>query len=969
MVNNYKRPNFSIILLLLLTTTLFPSCVTQKKKDDVTKFKLAYHNINARFNGYYNANVLIDESIDKLNDSHHDNYNQVLAIFPASDVTDAKSVYGDLDEAIKKSSVVISLHRPSKWVDDSYYTIAKAQFLKRDYESAEETLLYLGGEFSPLAMAKKKAKKAKHKKKKRKKKKRRSSKKKKKKKAKKKKVKKKAKKKLSKKEMRERYLKKKAAEALKTKQAEGNSNGQPGQPSTKKNTSKKKKKYKPVVVEHKSYGRFEHKPAYQRGQILLAQNYAQRKMYDDAAYILRKLEQSPELFSKLKPQLLKVKADLFLKQEKYQEAIPVLEEAVSLIKKRKKKVRLIYILGQLYQKQGQEKEAYKAFAKVVKYKPSYEMAFSAKMNVALNSWLSGNSTADDAIQSLKDLLKDSKNKDYKDQLYFTLAQLYQKQGDTKNTIAALESSLEFNTGNQSQIVESSLMLADLYFAKADFINAKKYYDKTLLSLDKADSRYSRVVALSENLEGIAKNLTIIQFQDSLLQVAGLSKGKQRALAIKLLEEKLLKEAEAKAKEDAKLANARGTLPSPRAGAVKSTFFAYDANKVKKGKKLFLKEWGERELKDNWRRSASQDIAENGVSNTTNDQEEGYSDEDIAQMLEGLPSSPKEKAKARSKIYQAMFVLGSLYRDRLEDNEKSMAVLEDQLQRYPDSTRLQLDAYYYLYLSSRDLSLSAKEKKYYDLIMNDYGNSTYAHVISDPNYLKSLANESNKVNLYYDKTYSMFKANKYSEAAKMLKQVDKMFGQNNPMEAKFSLLSAMLGGAMNGKAAYISGLNQVVAKYQNTDEEKRAKEILRVLGQNVGPVGSVGNASKEKKKIFKVEENRMHFILISLDANEVVVSDVKNALSNFDKKNFKLQKFRISNIYLGSNVKNPIVVVRKFKNKDKAMVYYNAIYADPDVRNVIHGAQIYAVSQGNYRKILRRKTLVGYDEFFKANYKK
>jgi len=203
----------------------------------------------------------------------------------------------------------------------------------------------------------------------------------------------------------------------------------------------------------------------------------------------------------------------------------------------------------------------------------------------------------------------------------------------------------------------------------------------------------------------------------------------------------------------------------------------------------------------------------------------------------------------------------------------------------------------------------------------------------------------------------------------LGQVEKLFGADNPMKAKFSLLSAMVGGAMNGRKAYISGLKDVVANFKNTEEEKRAKEILRVLGENVGgSAGSVGKASKEKKELFKMEKKRMHFMLITLDADKVVVSDVKKAVSNFNKKNFKLQQFRISNIFLGSNVKNPIIVVRKFRNTDKAMTYYEVISTDPEVQGAINGAPIFPVSQGNYRQILRQKSLVGYEDFFEENYK-
>ncbi len=984
MLNNNKRLiGRHIFLLSLVLLSLFSSCVTQKKKGDVSKLKRAYHNMNAHYNGYYNANVLINESIDKLNDVHQDNFNQILDVYTYSEVADAKPVYSDLDEAIKKSSIVITLHRPSKWVDDCYLNIGKSQFLKQDYETAEQTFLYLAEEFSPIAMAKKKARAKKRKKaksKKKHKKKKKSSKKKRKKKKRKKKKKsskkkKSPKKKLSKEEMRKKYLaKKKAKEEAKKKAEKEDSQEDKTNPKDNKKKKPKKKKEEDVKVRKGDYtveapksGPFTHEAAYQEGQIWLARNYIQRELYDDAAYILRRLDQNPTTFSKLKPEIAKAQADLLIKQKKYKEAIPALEFAVKQFKKRKDKVRLYYILGQLYQLNKQEKDAADAFAKVVKYKPNYEMTFSAKMNVALNAWISGSSTAEEAITSLEKLLKDSKNKDYKDQLYFTLAKLYQKQGDEEKTIAALENSLSNNSSNRSQTVESSLMLADLYFNKADFINAKKYFDRALGAMDKADDRYASVTKYSQNLAGIAANLMLIQEQDSLLAVANMPEAQQKKLAIKILEERLLQQAKDKAAQAAKANNAagkrQGTIPG-----LKSTFFAYDPGKVKKGKRAFEKKWGDRPLKDNWRRAASQDVAEMSDVGESKD-EEAYSDADIANILKGLPSSPEAQNSAKSKIYQAMFDLGVLYRDRLEEPQRSVTVLEDMLSRFPDSTRNELDGWYYLYLDHADLSNAAAKQKYYDLIVQKYKTSTYARVLENPNYLNDLKSEENKLGRYFDETYTLYQAENYQGVTKRLQKVEQLFGADNPMQAKFSLLSAMVGGAMNGRKAYITGLKEVVANFKNTEEEKRAKEILRVLGEDVGGgPGSVGKASKEKKSLFKLEEKRMHFMLILLDADKVVVNDVKNAVSDFDKKNFKLQHFRISNIFLGSNVKNPIIVVRKFRDKTKAMTYYNAISTDADVQAVINGAKIFPVSQSNYRQILRQKSLVGYEDFFEENYK-
>lgn len=949
----HKYPFRTSLWLAALALLLLPaSCVTQKKKGEVSGLMKFYHNVTGRYNGYYNANLLIEESIEKLNEQHHDNFNQVLDIYPYAEAPNPDAVAKDLDKAIEKVSIVISLHRPGKWTDDAYLSMARAQYLKQDYESAEETLLYLTGEFSPEAMAKKEARRRKRKSSHRKK--HTSGRHKKKKKPAKKKSK---KKKLSKKEMRERYAQRKKEQAQKK-------DGAKVKKAT-ANTARKEKK--PAISAKQSHtGPFAHKLAYYEARLWLARNYTRRKMYDDAAFVLRRLEQDDRVYDYLKPRIATAKAEMYLKQKRYKEATAALEEAVRRYKKRKDKRRLLYILGQLYQLQGREKDAYQAFATVVRYKPDYDMAFSAKMNMTLNGWLSGKQSADQAIATLEKMLKDRKNKDYRDQIYYTLAKLYLKKGDEDKAIAALAHSIENSSSNQAQAAESALLLADVYFERKEFIKARNYYSRALSSMDKKDERYPRVRKYADNLRDIATNLQTIEMQDSLLRLAALPAAKQRALAIEKLQAQREREAAARAAKEAQAANRAGRRPTFVPGLIKSTFFAYDEAKVKKGKRAFAKTWGDRPLRDNWRRSAALQGAEFADLENEESGSDGFSEEEIAAILKSLPTTPEAQAAAHGKIYQAMFDLGILYRDRLEAPQMSLDMLEQMMRKYPDSTRLEADALYYLFLDAQDLGLHTKQQLYKQQLIKKYPNSKYARALQGT--LADLRDKDAKINRYYDETYALFNKGQYKAAHERITKVDQLFGANHPLQAKFSLLSAMLSGALNGRKAYVAALKDVVAKYKNTEEEKKAKEMLRILGENVGgPIGSVGKASGKLKSPFMLEEKRTHYGLILLDADQVVINDAKNAISDFNLQNYRLQKFRVSNIYLGSDVKHPILVIRKMRDKKRAMAYYRALTHDPMVRQKLKNAKIYVISQNNYRKVLRQKSLNGYDEFFREHY--
>ena len=155
-------------VIFLLGIVSLNSCKTTKKKGEVSKAKKFYKNTTAYYNGYFNANELYQNALVVLDNMHKDDYNHILPLYTYRDVPDTKSVSQDLDKVVEKLGRVINLHRVSDWVDDSYLLMGKAQYVKQDFEKAQNVFEYFVDEMNP-ALKKtdyktKKAKKSKKKK-------------------------------------------------------------------------------------------------------------------------------------------------------------------------------------------------------------------------------------------------------------------------------------------------------------------------------------------------------------------------------------------------------------------------------------------------------------------------------------------------------------------------------------------------------------------------------------------------------------------------------------------------------------------------------------------------------------------------------------------------------------------------------------------------------------------------------------
>ena len=372
-----------------------------------------------------------------------------------------------------------------------------------------------------------------------------------------------------------------------------------------------------------------------------------------------------------------------LSKRQYSSAINPLETAIELEKKKEVKARYCFILAQLYQKDGNNAQSVAYFEKAAKYARDYEMQFSAKLELEKNAWLAGGGSLEDAVRRLEKMLKDIKNVEYRDLIYFTLADIALEKNNEDEAINYLKKSLASSVKNVGLKAESYILLADLYYKKHEFISAKNYYDSTLMVLAETDERYDKVNRFSTNLTDIAKNLQIIEVQDSLLTISGLSDDEKLLLAYKIKKERDEAKLEALRRksnpaDDKFSSQSRVRVANPSSGSsAPSTFFAYNEKALKKGKRDFERTFGDRKLEDDWRRSNKRGLGDfDEVADLQKDASEELTGDDVSNILKDIPDSPEEIKAAKDKIIDAMFALGGLYRDRLQMNEQCVEILRN-----------------------------------------------------------------------------------------------------------------------------------------------------------------------------------------------------------------------------------------------------------------------------------------------------
>ncbi len=974
---------------IFLLPVLFTACTVQKSRKEMSFLEKTFTNTNARYNGYYNARELMKSSMDALDKQHRDNYSQVLEMYKYIAADNPQAVGPDLDLAMKKVSIVVNLYRRSKWTDDCYLLVGQAQFLKKDYESAESTLRYLAGEFDPNAPVAKKGRSG---------------------------VSSssskdpskpvltsKQKQQLAKQKAKERKKYNRQIQVNRKKAARAKAKGkavpvpkQSAQAAQDPKAAEKaaaeaaqKAKQEEKKAKQEASGKMKHRPAFQESELWLAKTLIERDNFDAAIRILNRLLENPKTYDEVRREAVATQAYAFIGRKDYERALPLLDQAISQSTDKKQKSRFTYIAGQLHQRAGRSAQAVAAFEQALKLTNDYEMAFNARLNIALGNAASTGSPAL-AKESLEKMLKDIKNEEYKDQIYFALAEIAFQAGNREEGIRNLELSLLHSKGNNAQKAEAYHTLAELYFEEEAFVKAKNYYDSTLMVLSPADERFEGVKLLAENLADVAKNLTIIAEQDSLLKIGALSPKERADMAAKIKADRdeQRRNAALAAATSANNTPARlvkgGPAPaglsatSSGATASTSTFFAYNDREVRQGQRDFQRKWGNRPLEDNWRRSDKGIGGESIALNPDNpsleqdaDASSGpLSEAEIKELLGKVPVTPEEIAQAQLKIKEAMFNLGRLYRDKLNRLDKSADILETLNRRFPANS-FELESWYRLYLVYTDLNNPPKAKEFADKIINKYPTSVYGKVLQDPTYIKELTDERRRLNAYYDQAYAAFQRGEYQRAYEQSQAAREKFGAGNPLQPKFALLSAMCTGNMQGKEAYVASLNEVMSRYPNTPEQTRAREMLRLLsGASAAlPGGAQGGLAAGDGPLYLLEDDDLHYVIVFLDKT-APLDKARLQVADYNQKYHDLDKLRIANVFLGQANDVPVLVLRRFKDKKEAMRYITG--TQKNAKEFINasemGFSVLAISQNNYRNLLKDKRPDVYQEFFNMNYR-
>ncbi len=713
-------------------------------------------------------------------------------------------------------------------------------------------------------------------------------------------------------------------------------------------------------------------------QIWIARTYNELKEYFEAEDIIEVLTGTQEFPEDLNAKLYSTQADLYMKQEQYDRAIEPLTIAVENVKKKDEKIRWTYILAQLHQEAGDPEKSSDYYRQVIKMNPDYEISFNSRINRA-SVFIAGSDNAKEIKEELRKMIKDGKNAEFLDQIYYALGNVYFREGDSEEALNQYKLSSILSVSNTQQKTTSCLTIADIYYERQNYEQADIYYDSAMVYLTLEYPGYNEITAKTKSLGVLVENLQIVEREDSLQMVANMPESERLALIDSLISRIEREEAQAREQEMAAMRddqyNRMALNESQRTGfsggEQDGKWYFYNQAAKGFGQPEFRMKWGNRKLEDFWRRSNKSEMRfdteeEAEVSDTSGAIKEAskiLSNKSREYYLKDVPMSDSMIEISNGRIVEGLYNAATIYKNELNDFPKSEDTYRELLDRYPGN-EYTLSSYYNLYRLYEEGNDIPNANIYKESIVREFPESQPAQILSNPDYINELLAKENEVNDFYRVSYEMYEAGNYYGVITNVDIALERY-EGDPIIPKFKFLKVLAIGKTEDILVFTQALDTLISTTSDPEIAERSSAILAYIMDTDKEV-KIETEKIEAEEIYK-PDSAGDFAFGMFISGTVDINQLKFEFINLNLDIFPNKTFDIVDEKLDENVS--ALFVRQFPDMQEAWDYHEQVLRNNMIFQVIGESEfrLFIISAGNITVLTEDRVANKYWLFFQKHY--
>ncbi len=740
-------------------------------------------------------------------------------------------------------------------------------------------------------------------------------------------------------------------------------------------------------------------PVRHEALIRLLKSFIDLRQFEDANFVVDYLSKEPDISKENKKLLYKTLAYYYESRGETDMIVPSLFKSLEFTDDKAEISRINFILGQMYQKAGLDAFAYEYYQKSLSGSPNYERTFFAQLFSQQVAELEKSKDLKRVRDYYDALYSDNKNVDFRDVILFEKGRFEKKQGNLDEAIRLYSLAAKEPSENERQKGYIYQELSEVFLhEKEDFLKTKYYLDSALSKFKETDRNYATLASRKVVFDQFAENFETLTRNDSLIRLSRLSPEEQETYV-----DTYLAQEEARLIQEAELANQKkntGIFDNLLAfggsgGSSGSTFYWDNPVAIQRGSLEFNKVWGNRSLTDNWRSSdrSFQDIPGEGDQAVSSEEtEEGTTEDseetalatqlpDKSSLLSQIPNEPETRELMLEEMENAYFNLGKLLYFDLEEPQKAITNLEMLIEKFPETPK-KPEAYYTLYLASRDLGLGAET---YALLLNtEFPDSQFTKSINNPDQVSgSQANFESGQN--YKEAYARYREQEYTSARSIIRESLNRYPLTKNTD-RLLLLDILIAGKLESVDRYKERLHSFLQNAEDEPLRDFAEKLLEAVSEDDEAVASSEEEAlpgeetvaadqdqdqqvpEEEASPYKANASQTHIFILPLDEDMAENSgDLTAALESFHAENFSIERLRTGTIAITRETK--ILIISPFPNAEKSLNYretflssFNSDSLPEEQKN-----SSFVISIENFQQLNKRKDLEEYRSFYEQAY--
>ena len=511
--------------------------------------------------------------------------------------------------------------------------------------------------------------------------------------------------------------------------------------------------------------------------------------------------------------------------------------------------------------------------------------------------------------------------------------------------------------------------------------------------------YERIQQRSETLDELVVEYTMMQLQDSLQHLASLSESEQRVVVDSIIA-RLIRAEEAEKEREAQAAREAENNSGPRSvntsnmlggGNNGRDWYFYNPQLLQSGKQAFRTQWGNRTLEDNWRRLSK-------AMTSTSEDSSYWSEEDMLvdtlstdstqttqattpmetdthkpeYYLQQIPKTEEDIAQSNELLARALYNMVYIYRDKVGDQQLSDETFEDFCKRFPNHELL-VDLYYMQYLTALKNNDMLKAEQYRQQIIATFPESNEAYIVSQPDYFQRLQRMAQEQDSLYEHTYQAYTQNNFAAV-----KTNKLYAEENyplsPLMPRFLFLNAIAVAKTDGQPAFIVQLQEMVARYPESELAAMAKDMLALMGQGAesqqGEVASLKERRAQQSTDsvaadsvavqFNTERNLPAMVLLVMENDEPKANQLLYEVALFNFSQFMIKDFDLK-LLPTFEATTSALQIAGFEKMDEAEWYINLLQKNTTILQFLqaNNVQVVAITEENFKLLNTHFSLQDY----------